>query len=109
MQMVREDLFGELLHARCGYQHDLRGVKFNDGLTAYGPGVEFGEKGISESAWRTEHSLHRNADVYPTHGVGPIAKMFNINRGNRFSTLTSSATTQCLIEMEAGRCDYIHY
>ena len=38
MQMVREDLFGELLHARCGYQHDLRGVKFNDGLTAYGSG-----------------------------------------------------------------------
>ncbi|MDF1576325.1 MAG: Gfo/Idh/MocA family oxidoreductase [Bacteroidales bacterium] len=92
MQMVREGLFGELLHARCGYQHDLRGVKFNDGLSAYGPGVEFGEKGISESAWRTVHSLYRNGDVYPTHGVGPIANMFNINRGNRFGTLTSSAS-----------------
>jgi predicted dehydrogenase len=92
LQMVREDLFGELLHARCGYQHDLRGVKFNDGLTAYGDGVEFGEKGISESAWRTRHSLLRNGDVYPTHGVGPVATMFDINRGNRFSSLTSSAT-----------------
>lgn len=92
LQMVREGLFGELLHARCGYQHDLRGVKFNDGKTAYGPGVEFGEKGISESAWRTEHSLYRNGDVYPTHGVGPIGTMFNINRGNRFSSLTSNAT-----------------
>lgn len=92
LQMVREGLFGELLHARCGYQHDLRGVKFNDGKTAYGSGVEFGEKGISESAWRTEHSLHRNGDVYPTHGVGPIGTMFNINRGNRFSSLTSHAT-----------------
>ncbi len=92
LQMVREGLFGELLHARCGYQHDLRGVKFNDGLTAYGDGVEFGEKGISESAWRTQHSLLRNGDVYPTHGVGPVANMFDINRGNRFSSLTSSAT-----------------
>jgi len=92
LQMVREDLFGELLHARCGYQHDLRGVKFNDGKTAYGDGVEFGKKGISESAWRTQHSLLRNGDVYPTHGVGPVATMFDINRGNRFSTLTSAAT-----------------
>ncbi|MCK5067689.1 MAG: Gfo/Idh/MocA family oxidoreductase [Bacteroidales bacterium] len=92
LQMVRENLFGELIHARCGYQHDLRGVKFNDGITAYGDGVEFGEKGFSESAWRTYHSLYRNGDVYPTHGVGPVATMFDINRGNRFSSLTSSAT-----------------
>jgi len=92
LQMVREGLFGELIHARCGYQHDLRGVKFNDGITAYGDGVEFGEKGISESAWRTQHSLYRNGDVYPTHGVGPVATMFDINRGNRFSSLTSHAS-----------------
>jgi len=92
LNMVRQDVFGELLHFRCGYQHDLRFVKFNDGKTAYGLGVEFGEKGISESAWRTQHSLLRNADVYPTHGVGPIATMCNINRGNRFATITSSAT-----------------
>jgi predicted dehydrogenase len=41
LQMVREGMFGELLHARCGYQHDLRGVKFNNGKEAYGAGVEF--------------------------------------------------------------------
>jgi len=92
LSMVKENLFGELLHFRCGYQHDLRFVKLNDGKTAYGKGVEFGEKGISESAWRTQHSLLRNADVYPTHGVGPIATMCNINRGNRFVSLTSHAT-----------------
>ena len=55
-------------------------------------GVEFGEKGISESAWRTQHSLLRNADVYPTHGLGPIATMADVNRGNRFLSLTSHAT-----------------
>ncbi len=92
LNMVRQEVFGELLHFRCGYQHDLRFVKLNDGKTAYGKGVEFGEKGISESAWRTQHSLLRNADVYPTHGVGPIATMCNINRGNRFVSITSMAS-----------------
>ena len=92
LNMVRQNVFGELLHFRCGYQHDLRFVKLNDGVTPYGKGVEFGEKGISESKWRTQHSLLRNGDVYPTHGVGPIATMCNINRGNRFVSMTSHAT-----------------
>lgn len=92
LNMVKQNVFGELLHFRCGYQHDLRFVKFNDGKTPYGLGVEFGEKGISESVWRTQHSLLRNADVYPTHGVGPIATMCDINRGNRFVSISSMAT-----------------
>tara|TARA_R110001606_G_scaffold399277_1_gene583349 strand:+ start:7341 stop:8699 length:1359 start_codon:yes stop_codon:yes gene_type:complete len=92
LNMVKQNVFGDLLHFRCGYQHDLRHVKFNDGKTAYGKGVEFGEKGISESVWRTQHSLLRNADIYPTHGIGPIAAMSDINRGNRFMSLTSHAT-----------------
>ncbi len=92
LNMVKQDVFGELVHFRCGYQHDLRFVKLNDGKTAYGLGVEFGDKGISEAAWRTQHSLLRNADVYPTHGVGPVATMCDINRGNRFVSITSNAT-----------------
>lgn len=92
LNMVKKNVFGELLHFRCGYQHDLRFVKFNDGKTAFGKGAEFGEKGISESAWRTQHSLLQNADVYPTHGIGPIAVMCDINRGNRFVSMTSQAT-----------------
>ena len=92
LNMVKQNVFGELVHFRCGYQHDLRGVKFNDGKSAYGKGVEFGDKGISESAWRTQHSLLRNADVYPTHGIGPIAAMCDINRGNRLMSLTSNAS-----------------
>jgi len=92
LNMVKQNVFGELLHFTGGYQHDLRHVKLNDGKTAYGKGVEFGDKGISESVWRTQHSLLRNADVYPTHGLGPIAVMADINRGNRFLSLTSHAT-----------------
>lgn len=89
LNMVRQGLFGELIHLQGGYQHDLREVKFNDGIHPYGHGVEFGEKGFSEAKWRTNHSIHRNGDLYPTHGVGPIAQYININRGNRFLSLCS--------------------
>ncbi|EZH74624.1 glycosyl hydrolase family 109 [Aquimarina atlantica] len=92
LNMVKQNVFGELVHFRCGYQHDLRFVKLNDGKSAYGKGVEFGEKGISESKWRTQHSVLRNGDVYPTHGVGPVATMCDVNRGNRFTSLSSNAT-----------------
>ncbi len=72
LNMVRQGLFGELIHLQGGYQHDLREVKFNDGVNMYGHGVEFGEKAYSEAHWRTEHSVHRNGDLYPTHGIGPL-------------------------------------
>lgn len=92
LNMVRQNVFGELIHFRCGYQHDLREVKFNDGIHPYGHGVEFGEKGFSEARWRTLHSLKKNADLYPTHGLGPVATFADINRGNRFISVTSHAT-----------------
>lgn len=92
MNMVRQNILGELIHLQGGYQHDLREVKFNDGKNPYGGGAEFGAKGFSEAQWRTEHSVLRNGDLYPTHGIGPIAMMTNINRGNRFTKLVSYAT-----------------
>ena len=92
LNMIREGIFGEMLHYQCGYQHDLREVKFNDGKQAYGGGVEFGEKGFSEAKWRTQHSVERNGDLYPTHGIGPVSTMLDINRGNKFEHLTSTAT-----------------
>ena len=92
LNMVRQGLFGELIHLQGGYQHDLREVKFNDGINPYGHGVEFGEKAFSEAKWRTNHSVHRNGDLYPTHGIGPIAQYININRGNRFLSLCSFST-----------------
>ena len=92
MNMVKQNMFGEILHLEGGYQHDLREVKFNDGINPYGGGVEFGDKGFSEAKWRTNHSLHRNGDLYPTHGVGPVAMMIDINRGNRFVHLTSTSS-----------------
>ncbi len=85
LNMVRQGLFGELVHGQCGYQHDLRAVKFE-------PGAEFGPQGVHEARWRTAHSVSRNGDLYPTHGIGPIATYLDINRGNRFVSLTSTAT-----------------
>jgi predicted dehydrogenase len=92
LNMVRQNVFGELIHLQGGYQHDLREVKFNDGKNPYGGGAEFGEKGFSEAQWRTQHSVYRDGDLYPTHGIGPVAMMIDINRGNRFTQLVSYST-----------------
>ncbi|MCD9032086.1 Gfo/Idh/MocA family oxidoreductase [Luteimonas sp. Y-2-2-4F] len=94
LQMVRAGLFGELVHLQGGYQHDLRGVKFNSGDPSqpYDSGVEFGPKGWSEARWRTEHSVRRNGDLYPSHGIGPCAMYAGINRGNRFTHINSFAS-----------------
>ncbi|MBK9530567.1 MAG: Gfo/Idh/MocA family oxidoreductase [Chitinophagaceae bacterium] len=89
LNMVRQGIFGEMIHLQGGYQHDLREVKFNDGVKPYGGGCEMGEQGWTEARWRTAHSIHRNGDLYPTHGIGPIAHYININRGNRFTNICS--------------------
>jgi predicted dehydrogenase len=77
LNMVRKGVFGELLHAECGYLHDLRSLKFWKG---------------GEALWRMNHTEKRNGDLYPTHGLGPVAQWFNINRGNRFTKLVSMST-----------------
>ncbi len=94
LNMIRQGLFGELTYTHCGYQHDLRQVLFNDGKTDRSPGgAEFGAKAAEgEARWRTEHYVNRNGDLYPTHGIGPVAHWLDINRGNRFAYLTSTAT-----------------
>lgn len=99
--MVRKGKFGEIVHGQGGYQHDLRNVLFNDGINPLGGGVEFGDKGFSEAKWRTNHYVKRNGELYPTHGLGPVATMMDVNRGNRITHLTSMASKQ------AGLTDYI--
>jgi len=92
LNMVRKGKFGELIHAQGGYEHDLRGVLFNDGKTAYDSGVEFGKNAYSEAQWRTAHNMNRNGELYPTHGLGPVAVMMDINKGNRMTKLSSVAS-----------------
>ncbi len=95
LNMVRQDVFGELLHCRCAYLHDLRGVKFNDGEEYnYRPGrpLKFGKDAYAEAKWRGLHSIRRNGDLYPTHSIGPIAKLLDINNGNQFLSLSAFAS-----------------
>jgi len=88
LNMVRKGLFGELLHGECGYLHDLRGVKFAD---------------HSEGLWRLDHSVVRNGNLYPTHGLGPIAQYMNINRGDRFDYLVSMSSKSRGLNLYAAR------
>ncbi len=74
LNMVRQGMFGEILHGEGGYMHDLRATKFED---------------AHEGLWRRAHSMERNGNLYPTHGLGPIANCMNINRGDRFDHLVS--------------------
>jgi len=77
LNMVKKGLFGELVHCQGGYQHDLRS--------------EIG-RGDKERHYRQDNFISRNGEVYPTHELGPIAKLLDINRGNRMLTLTSMAS-----------------
>lgn len=84
LKMVRRGLFGELVHCRCGYGHDLRGmINVGNGTAREREGGRF---------YRSRHNEGRNGDLYPTHGVGPMAKCLGVNRGNRFVSLTSTAS-----------------
>lgn len=89
LNMVRQNVFGELIHLEGGYQHNLRNVLFNNGKQYYGGGVEYGKSALSEAQWRTQFNIDQDGDLYPTHGAGPIMQYANINRGNRFTNLVS--------------------
>src|SRR6266540_1858137 len=75
--MVRQGVFGEILHAEGGYMHDLRSIKFSS---------------EGEGLWRRAHAMKRNGNLYPTHGLGPVANCMDINRGDRFASLVSMST-----------------
>ena len=74
LSMVKKGVFGELVHADCGYLHDLRAVKHD---------ME------GEGVWRRDFSMHHNGDLYPTHGLGPVMQCMDINRGNYFDYMVS--------------------
>jgi len=89
LNMVRQNLFGEIVHLEGGYQHDLRGVLFNDGRKPDGKGGLFGPQTVGEAQWRTQYNIDRDGDIYPTHGAGPVMNYIGINKGNRFTNLVS--------------------
>ncbi len=77
LRMVRAGLFGELLHAEAAYIHDLRSIKLSD---------------ANEGLWRWQHSTRRDGNLYPTHGIGPVAQCLDINRGDQLDYLVSMSS-----------------
>lgn len=72
--MVKQGMFGEIVHLEGGYRHDLRDEICNGRENRHG---------------RLFNFQHRNGELYPTHQLGPICKLIGINRGNRMLTLCS--------------------
>jgi predicted dehydrogenase len=72
--MVRQGCFGEIIHAAGAYNHDLRAIKFSK---------------EGEGLWRRAWAMKMNGNLYPTHGLGPVANCLDINRGDRFEYLVS--------------------
>lgn len=77
LNMVRQGIFGEVVHCNGAYCHDLR----NEVIT-----------GLENRHYRLRNYIYRNCENYPTHEIGPIAKILDINNGNRFLTLSSFAS-----------------
>lgn len=75
--MLKMGVFGKIVHCAGGYMHDLRKE------VAYGR---------EERHYRLRNYIHRNTENYPTHELGPIARILGINRGNRMVSLTSMAS-----------------
>lgn len=88
LRMAREGIFGEILHAEGAYRHNLIER-------------ELVKDGVPQG-YRAEEYRYRNCDNYPTHALGPISKMLNINRGNRILTLSSFASASRSIGCGCG-------
>jgi predicted dehydrogenase len=74
LNLARKELLGDLQHGECGYNHDLRDIKFST---------------EGEGLWRRAHAARRNGNLYPTHGLGPVSQAMSINRGNQFDYMVS--------------------
>ncbi|AVR47122.1 acetylgalactosaminidase [Christiangramia fulva] len=75
LNMARQGFFGDIIHGEGAYLHNLLDLNFS--------------KNGYEDMWRLRENAHRNGNLYPTHGLGPICQIMNINRGDRMDYLVS--------------------
>ena len=85
--LIRAGLLGDIYHCESGYNHDVRYVKFDTQKN-----LGFQDKG--ELRWRGKHSVTRDGNLYPTHQLGPVALIMDLNRGTRMKHLVSMSTPQ---------------
>lgn len=81
LNMAQQGLFGEIVHVEGAYIHDLRFLNFND-TTGY------------HNMWRLKYNQQHTGNPYPTHGLGPVAQVLNIHRGDKMDYLVSMSTDQ---------------
>ena len=84
LRMAHDGLFGELLYGEGGYLHDLRSELFS---------------GKGEGLWRLAYHTEREGNLYPTHGLGPVANYMGIQRGDRFDYMVSMSSPQRGLEL----------
>ncbi len=77
MNMLEQGVLGEIIHCDGAYAHDLRDE------------IAFG---VEKRHYRLDNYMHRNTENYPTHELGPIARLLKINKGNRLVSLTSTSS-----------------
>lgn len=88
LNMTRQGMFGEIVHAEGAYIHDLTGSwLFN--------------KNAYADMWRLKENIGHNGNLYPTHGLGPIAQCMDINRGDKFDHLVSMSSNDFTLNNKA--------
>ena len=78
LNMARQGFFGEVVHVEGAYIHDLRSSNFS--------------KEYYSDMWRLRENQQRNGSLYPTHGLGPVCQVLNVNRGDKMDYLTAMST-----------------
>ena len=86
LNMARQGMFGDIIHGEGAYIHNLIGLNFNK------PDDSRQTDGGYTDMWRLRENATRNGNLYPTHGLGPICQVLNINRGDRMEFLSSVST-----------------
>ena len=92
LNMVRRGLFGDVVYCAGGYHHDLR---------------EEIAMGDENRHYRLENYKTRNCENYPTHELGPIAKVLDLGSGNRMTGLRSTATRAKGLNEYAATRDHV--
>jgi len=79
LKMIREGLYGKITHIHCAHSHDCIDHWFFDHDTG-------------DDRWGAKYLIEHNRDQYPTHQQGPVLSWADINCGDYYDTLTSTAT-----------------
>lgn len=81
LNMARQGFFGDIIHADAGYIHHQT----------------IHEKTKDNNMWRLEESRQHNGNLYPTHGLGPVCQIMDINRGDKLSHMASMSSNDFML------------